>query len=64
MTRKVDLVLQKIVDEMKGLTVEETKEFITEFNEFLRTLVWLMTIQAAFADWDNEEDSIYDDCLN
>lgn len=52
--------VEKLLQELKGFTTEEIKELITKIAEKYELQGWLNVSESAFADWDNEEDSIYD----
>lgn len=61
MAKRVD----KIFDEIKGLSQEEQREFLTLLPKALKVtpedLLWARLAEPAFAFWDNPDDQIYDE---
>ena len=61
MAKRID----KIFDEIKSLSQEEQREFLTLLPKALKVtpedLLWARLAESAFAFWDNPDDQIYDD---
>ena len=61
MAKRID----KIFDEIKSLSQEEQREFLTLLPKALTVtpedLLWVRLAESAFAFWDNPDDQIYDD---
>ncbi len=52
--------VERLVREIEGLTAEETRELFQRIADRLELAGWLKLCESAFADWDNEEDAVYD----
>ena len=61
MAKRID----KIFDEIKSLSQEEQREFLTLLPKALTVtpedLLWVRLAESAFALWDNPDDQIYDE---
>ena len=61
MAKRID----KIFDEIKNLSEDEQREFLTLLPKALKVtpedLLWARLAESAFTFWDNPDDQIYDE---
>ena len=61
MAKRID----KIFDEIKGLSEDEQREFLSLLPKALKVtpedLLWTRLAESAFSFWDNPDDQIYDE---
>lgn len=56
MLSKVD----KVYLEIEKFTPDEVRELLIRLANRFEVLGWLKVAESSFADWDNEEDAVYD----
>lgn len=52
--------VDKVIKEIEKFTEEEVKELLKKMAEKMELLGWLKVADSVFAEWDNEEDAVYD----
>jgi len=57
---KMTTRVKKVLEEISIFTKEEIIELFKELYDKVELYGMLQTIESTFADWDNEEDKIYD----
>jgi len=57
---KVTTRVKKVLEEINIFTKEEIIELFKELYDKVELYGMLQTVESTFADWDNEEDKIYD----
>jgi len=57
----MSLRVNQLLQEIERLNDNELRELIAIMADKFELLGWLKASESAFSDWDNEEDSVYDD---
>ena len=53
--------VDRIMQEINRLSADELQHLLRRITDRLEILGMLKIVESVFADWDNEEDSVYDD---